>query len=170
MKSVLRILLAEDNTDDVFLLRRAFKSIDWHPSFHVVCDGQEAVAFLEGSGDYGDREKHPFPDIVILDLNMPRRNGFEVLEWIRSNLQCPHLVVHVLSASARPSDVKRAYGLGANSYVVKPTLMDELVTFVSALRAWHEFVVFAPAAAEQQPAVVLPGLQTPDYSHEARER
>lgn len=170
MKPALRILLAEDNADDVFLLTRALKRIEWAPSFHVVCDGVEAVAYLEGSGDYHDREHHPFPDILLLDLNMPRRNGFEVLEWIRRDSPCRDLLVHVLSASARPADVKRAYDLNANSYVVKPTLMDELVAFVSALRAWHEFVVFAPAAAEQNSGAVLPGLRSSDSSYESRER
>ena len=170
MKPVLRILIVEDNADDVFLLTRAFKRIEWDPSFRVVCDGLEAVAYLEGHGDYGDRKTHPIPDLVLLDLNMPRWNGFEVLEWIRKHLPFPHLVVHVLSASSRPSDVRRAYELGANSYVVKPTMMDELVAFVSALRAWHEFVVFAPLAAEPQSDIVLPGFQAPDSNHEAGER
>ncbi len=147
MKPSLTILLAEDNGDDVFLLTQALRKIGWAPSFHVVSDGAEAVAYLEGSGDYGDRRRHPFPDILLLDLNMPRRNGFEVLEWIRKDSPCHGLVVHVFSASARPADVKRAYDLNANSYVVKPTSMSELIAFVSALRTWHEFVVFAPATA-----------------------
>jgi CheY-like chemotaxis protein len=168
MKPVLRILLAEDNADDVFLLRQALKKIAWTPSFHVVPDGVEAIAYLEGAGDYENRGVYPFPDVLLLDLNMPRRNGFEVLEWIRKDSHCHDLVVHVLSASARPADVKRAYDLNANSYVVKPTSMDELIAFMAALRAWHEFMVFAPTTSDQKLGAVFTGLRSSDSGYESR--
>lgn len=170
MKSALKILLAEDNADDVFLLRQALKRIDWAPSLHAVADGAEAIAYLEGSGGYGDRALHPLPDLLLLDVNMPRRNGFEVLEWIRTKSACRNLVVHVLSASARPADVQRAYDLHANSYVVKPTSIGELVDFVSALRVWHGFVVRAPAAEARKPDAVLSDARSPDSSHEPSQR
>lgn len=167
MKPALNILLAEDNPDAIFLLSQAFRKAEWAPSFHSVCDGVEAIAYLEGSGVFEDREAHPFPDLMLLDLSMPRRNGFEVLEWIRRESAFPGLVVHVLSASARPADVRRAYELNANSYVVKPTSMKELVTFVLALRAWHEHVVFPPVSAERNQEPVLPGHRSPVSHHES---
>jgi CheY-like chemotaxis protein len=170
MKSALKILLAEDNADDVFLLTQALKRIGWDPSFHVVSDGVEAIAYLEGRGDYADRDNHPLPDVLLLDLNMPRRNGFEVLEWVRKSARFHELVVHVLSASARPSDVKRVYGLNANSYLVKPTSMDELVAFVSALRTWHEFLMLPPISAAQDSATGFPVFQSSGHGHEARQR
>lgn len=167
MKPTPTILLAEDNSDAVFLLTEAFRKADWSPVFRSVADGAEAIAYLEGEGVFEDRAAHPFPDILLLDLSMPRRNGFEVLEWIRGQPQFSGLVVHVLSASARPADVKRAYELNANSYVVKPTSMNELVAFVSALRSWHEHVVFAPVSAERNRDAMLTGQRSSLSRHDA---
>lgn len=144
--SPVTVLVAEDNADDLFLLRQAFTRAEVRVQFHAVCDGLEALAYLEGSGAFGDRQAYPAPDVLLLDLNMPRRNGFEVLEWIRRDPRWSRLLVHVFTASARAADVQRAYDLRANSFVVKPTRMDELITFVAALQAWHRFVVPAPAS------------------------
>ena len=135
----LNILLAEDNEDDVFLLREAFKRAGVGTPLHRVANGLETQAYLKGEGAYADRTTYPVPDIVLLDLNMPRMNGFEVLEWVRRDAQWSRLVVHVLTASPRETDIQRAYGLAANSYVVKPTRIDELVAFVTALHQWHRF-------------------------------
>lgn len=77
------LLVAEDNADDLFLLREAFKKAGLTASVHAVSDGVDTIAYLKGEGAYRDRAKHPYPDALLLDLNMPRRNGFEVLEWIR---------------------------------------------------------------------------------------
>ncbi len=161
------ILLAEDNPDAIFLLTQAFRKAGWEPPFFTVPDGVEAIAYLDGEGVFEDRAAHPFPDVLLLDLSMPRRNGFEVLEWIRKDSRFPGLIVHVLSASARPADVKRAYELNANSYVVKPTSMQELVSFVVALRAWHEHVVIAPVSSEQNQDAVLPRHRSSVSHHDA---
>jgi CheY-like chemotaxis protein len=141
MNVELNILLAEDNEDDVFLLRQAFKKAGATSRLHIVCDGIEAQAYLKGEGRFADRDAYPFPDALLLDLNMPRMNGFELLEWMRQDEQCSRLVVHVLSASAREADVERAYGLGANNYIIKPSRLDELVAFVAAMQQWHRFTV-----------------------------
>ena len=141
VKAALDILLAEDNEDDVFLVRHAFKKAGATSRLQTVCDGAEAQAYLKGEGAYADRLAHPFPDILLLDLNMPRMNGFELLEWLRQDSQCSRLVVHVLTASARAEDVERAYALRANSYVMKPSRVDELAAFVAALHEWHRFTV-----------------------------
>jgi CheY-like chemotaxis protein len=140
MREYLNILIAEDNSDDVFFLEQAFKKAKVPNLLRAVPDGIEAVAYLNGTGPYEDRDAHPFPDILLLDLNMPRMNGFEVLEWVRKDPACSRLVVHVLSSSIRDADILRAYDMRANSYVVKPSRLDELTSFVSALHQWHRYV------------------------------
>lgn len=135
------ILVAEDNADDWFLLRQSFQKAAPDFSLQVVSDGLEALAYLKGEDQFANRLEHPLPDVLLLDLNMPRMNGFELLEWIRQS-QSPHrsLVVHVLTASARPLDIQRAYALGANGYLIKPNRLSELLTLVAALQQWHRFV------------------------------
>lgn len=136
----LEILLVEDNPDDVFLLRHAIKKAGLAAHLTSVADGEEALAYLQGEGTFADRRLYPFPDLLLLDLNMPRKNGFEVLAWVRSDARCARLMVHVLTASSRPADVEHAYELHANSYTVKPSRLDELTAFAQALGQWHKFV------------------------------
>ena len=146
---VLNILLAEDNPDDVLLLQHAFKKAGVAHRLEVVCDGIEAMEYLNGENDYADREHHPFPDVLLLDLNMPRMDGFEVLGQVRRDAGYSGLMVHVLTASIREADVQRAYDLGANSYVLKPSGMGDLVAFASALNQWHQFVCLARSPCEK---------------------
>ena len=151
----LNILVAEDNADDVFLLRHAFKRAGLDGPLFVVTDGVEAIAYLNGDGVFADRAAHPLPDLLLLDLNMPRKDGFEVLEWVRANPRWARLMVHVLTASSRVTDVERAYELHANSYTVKPNRMDQLAAFAVALRQWHGFVSLARAAVKEEGAAHL---------------
>jgi CheY-like chemotaxis protein len=146
----LNILIAEDNPDDVFLLQEAFRKAGLSQRLEEVCDGVEAMAYLKGDGSYADRIRHPFPDVLLLDLNMPRMNGFEVLEWLRQDEQCKRLVVHVLTSSSRDADVQHAYDLGANSYILKPGRMDDLVTLAIALKQWHQFLFLPPKPRLQE--------------------
>jgi CheY-like chemotaxis protein len=141
MSLTLNILVAEDNPDDIFLLEQAFRKAGVTSRLLAVRDGVEAVAYLKGEEAYANRSEFPFPDVLLLDLNMPRMNGFEVLEWVRRDEHCAGLVVYVLTASARESDLERAYALHANAFVVKPNRLDDLVAFVSALHQWHRFVL-----------------------------
>jgi len=136
----LNILLAEDNPDDVFFFRTAYKKAAVPGTLNAVCDGVEAMAYLKGEEGFCDRINYPFPDVVLLDLNMPRLTGFEVLEWIRQDPKCGRLMVHVLSYSSREADIERAYDLHANSYVVKPSRVDKLAEFITALHQWHSFI------------------------------
>jgi CheY-like chemotaxis protein len=147
----LHILIAEDNPDDIFILQEAFRKAGVKLGLHEACDGAEIMAYLKGEGSYGDRVRHPFPDAVLLDLNMPRVNGFEVLEWLRETEPFKRLVVHVFTASCREADVERAYDLGANSYILKPGRLDELVALASALGQWHQFLCLAPKPRVQKP-------------------
>jgi CheY-like chemotaxis protein len=141
MSPTLNILVAEDNPDDIFLLEQAFRKAGVTSRLVAVRDGVEAIAYLKGEETYRDRTENPFPDVLLLDLNMPRLNGFEVLEWVRGDVQCGGLMVYVVTASARESDMEQAYALHANGFVVKPNRFDELVTFVSALHQWHRFAL-----------------------------
>ena len=154
MRKALNILVAEDCADDLFLLEIAFQKAGVSGRLHSVTNGAETVDYLKGKGAYGDRAVYPFPDILLLDLNMPRLNGFEVLDWVRQDSDCKRLVVYVLSASARESDVDRAYDLGANGYLVKPSGSHELVALVRALDQWHDFARLprARVCAEEEPA------------------
>jgi CheY-like chemotaxis protein len=145
MDATFNILLADDSIDDVFLLRQAFKKAGVAGNLITVVDGVEAVAYLRGENPYQDRAVHPLPQILLLDLNMPRKNGFEVLEWMRQASEWRCLMVHVLSASSREADIRRVYELGANSYILKPSRMDELVDLAHALHRWHHFVSAPPA-------------------------
>jgi CheY-like chemotaxis protein len=144
MKKPLDILIADDNPDDVFLLRQAFRKAGVKHNLQAVADGQQAVAYLEGKGEYADRAERPFPDVLLLDLNMPNTNGFEVLKWVRQNAGCSRLIVHVVTASCRESDIEMAYFFRANSFVVKPTRLVDLIGFVTALDHWHQFAALPP--------------------------
>ena len=143
MGATLKILIAEDNPDDVVLLEHALKKAELSSRLIAVSDGLEALAYLKAEGAFADRVKFPFPDVLLLDLNMPRMNGFEVLQWARADTRCGRLMIHVLTASSRQADVELAYELRANSYTVKPTRLDELEAFVVALHQWHKFVMLA---------------------------
>lgn len=148
----LNILVAEDYEDDVFLLRQAFNKAGVTSALHVVPDGAEAWAYLKGEGGYADRKAYPLPDILLLDLNMPRMNGFELLERLRKDPVCGRLIVHVLTASIRAEDVERVYGLRANGYLVKPSRVDELVVLVRALHDWHRFISLPPPPSAKSAA------------------
>src|ERR1051326_7062364 len=113
------ILLAEDREDDVLLIRRAFNKANLLNPLHVVQDGEEAIAYLKGEGQYANRAEYPLPSLLLLDLKMPRKNGFEVLQWIRQQPSLSALRVVVLTSSSEIQDVNMAYRLGSNSFLVK---------------------------------------------------
>ena len=128
------ILLAEDREDDILLIRRAFKQGGITNPLHVVRDGEEVVAYLKGKGRYVDREEYPVPDLLLLDLKMPRMDGFEVLRWIRQQPGLSPLRVVMLTSSEDIRDVNVAYRLGANSFMVKPMDFENVVELGKVLR------------------------------------
>ena len=138
--SPFNILLVEDNQDDATLFRMALDKANVSAKLQIAGDGEDALGYLKGEGKYSDRVAHPLPDFVLLDLNMPRLNGFEVLKWIRHDETYKQLIVHVLTTSCRDVDVQRVYDLCANSYIVKPSRMSELVMFIGSVITWHGFV------------------------------
>src|SRR5690348_7235194 len=114
------ILLAEDDPNDVMLLQRAFQKAGLRDRLKIVRDGEQAIDYLAGRGEYADREQFPQPFMLLLDLKMPGTDGFEVLQWVRAESSLKRLLVVVLTSSNLQADVDRAYDLGANSYLVKP--------------------------------------------------
>ena len=121
MTSQLTVLHVEDDPNDVLLLQRAFRRAGLTHALQVVTDGDQAVAYLTGQGQYTDRSAHPLPSLILLDLKLPRRSGLEVLAWLRSDPEVKKLPVIVLTSSRLSEDVDRAYALGANSYMAKPS-------------------------------------------------
>jgi CheY-like chemotaxis protein len=137
------ILLVEDNEDDVFLMRRALQAAHVVNPLFVVDDGQEAVDYLGRNGKYASRDDFQVPAIVFLDLKLPYMSGHDVLAWIRDQKQLESLIVIVLTSSNEPSDLARAYSLGANSYVVKPPTPDQLEAMAKAFKwYWLEYNQF----------------------------
>lgn len=126
------ILVADDTPDDVFLLRRALQRANLSNPLLVVHDGEEAISYLRGTGIYADRMIYPLPGLIVLDVKMPRRDGFEVLEWIRKSIEWSVPVV-MLTSSALESDQDLARKLGADCYLVKTSSFDELVVMVQRL-------------------------------------
>ncbi len=120
LKSEATILLADDDSNDVFFMRRAFEKARLLNPLRVVADGEAAIQYLSGEGEFGNREKFPLPSLLLLDLRMPRKSGFEVLQWVRKQPGLRRLPIVVLTSSRNGPDVNRAYDLGANSYLMKP--------------------------------------------------
>jgi CheY-like chemotaxis protein len=129
------ILLVEDNPADAWLFERGLKKAGVSTRVERLSSGDDAVAYLEGRAPYENRAAYPLPGIVVLDLKLPRRSGFEVLEWVRALPGALRLLpVVVMSSSSMPSDINRAYSLGANSYLTKPYGATEFTKLASAFR------------------------------------
>src|SRR5258708_4869050 len=139
------ILLAEDEEDYVLLIRHAFSQAKIPNPLHVVWNGQEAISYLKGEGKYANRDEYPLPDLFLLDIKMPRMNGFEVLSWVRQQPTLATLRILVLTSSEELRDVNEAYRLGANSFLVKPL---DFQDFTSLSRLINEFWLRASKAPE----------------------
>jgi two-component system response regulator len=121
------ILLVEDNPDDVELTRIAFDEAKVANLLHVVNDGAEALDYLFARGKHAERDPAALPSLVLLDLNLPKVDGREVLQAIRANPATHKLPVVVLTTSAEPFDVDATYALGVNSYIRKPVDFEQFV-------------------------------------------
>jgi len=137
------ILLVDDSSDDLLLMRVAFKHAGYKNVPQSVQSGADAIAYLKGEGAFSDRTRYPLPDLVMLDLKMPGTPGFEVLRWIRAEPALKRLCVVVLTASARQEDIRQAFDLGANAYFVKPGDLEDLITLLGGLRECLRFAQFA---------------------------
>jgi CheY-like chemotaxis protein len=134
------ILLVEDDENDVFFFQRAMKDAQLQNPLSVARDGLEAIDYLSGNGAFADREQYPLPCLLILDLKMPRKSGLEVLEWLRSEPSLRTLPAIILSSSAQTTDIDRAYQLGANAFVVKPTTVGSRVELLRSIKGfWLQY-------------------------------
>ena len=122
MTNIGPILVADDDADEIVLLQLAFIKAGLKNPLLAVGDGEECVQYLRGDGKFADRSQYPMPQLLLLDLKMPRLNGIQVLTWLRSQPQLKQLPVIVLTGSTFDSDITRAYAAGANSFL--PKLLD----------------------------------------------
>lgn len=139
------VLLVEDNPGDVRLIKEAFRSIDRNLEFDVVMDGEAAVKYAKRhfSADSDSR-----PDLILLDLNLPRVDGFGILETLNEELEVPPPPVLILSSSATREDIERSYRKGCHAYLVKPDDMDEYASMAAAIEEfWIETVRPPPPSA-----------------------
>src|SRR5690348_3065918 len=127
------ILLVEDNPDDVALTLRAFKKSNIANEIVIAGDGVEALDFVFGTGSHAGRDTRVQPEVVLLDLKLPKLNGFEVLKALRSDERTRLLPVVILTSSREQQDIVQGYGLGANSYVRKPVEFEKFVEAVLSL-------------------------------------
>lgn len=139
-----KVLLVDDCENAAMLMRIVFERAGYVEPLRWASDGMDAIAYLKGEGGYADRTQHPWPTVVLLDLNMPRKNGFEVLAWIRQQAGLRRLPVYVLSASNLSDDIRRAHDLGANAYLLKPGTLDGLMQLAKELAAWLRFTHLVP--------------------------
>ena len=137
------VLLVEDDPGDVLMTREAFEDFTVDNTLYVVCDGVEAMAFLRREASYADA---PTPDLVLLDLNLPRMDGREVLAAIKNDAALRQIPVVVLTTSEAEEDVRRSYQLHANAYVTKPVDFDRFVDVVRAIDDFFVTVVRRPRA------------------------
>jgi len=119
------ILIVDDNHAEQILLRRAFQKFGTGWAVECVSSGKEAVAYLSGSGDYADRQRYPYPSMLITDLHMESGDGFMVLGYLHTHPERRIIPTLVLSSSDDPEDMKRCYQIGASAYLVKPMMPDQ---------------------------------------------
>lgn len=141
------ILLVEDNPDDVELTRLAFNEAKIANRLAVVGDGAEALDYLFARGAHANRDPHDLPSIVLLDLNLPKIDGREVLQAIRANEATRTLPVVVLTTSTEPFDVEASYALGVNSYIQKPVDFEQFVWAVKQVGLYWLVLNHARASA-----------------------
>lgn len=136
MPGDLKVLVVEDNPNDVFLLERAFSKGGPEVPLHFARDGQEALNYLKGVDRFADRKLYPLPTLLVLDLKLPGIDGFDIIKWVRKESELRDLRIVVLSSSNEPSDISRAHELGANAYHVKPNDPNALIGMVEGLKTY----------------------------------
>lgn len=143
MPSPVEILLVEDSAADVRLTIEALRDAKVRNNLHVASDGEEALAFLRREGPYSDAVR---PDLILLDLNLPKKDGREVLEEVKADPQLRRIPVVVLTTSEAEQDILRSYDLHANCYVTKPVDLDQFITVVRSIEDFWLTIVKLPSA------------------------
>ena len=140
-KSPVTILMADDDPDDRLLTEEAFAESRLANDLHFVKDGQELLDYLHHRGIYTDPKDFPTPGIILLDLNMPKKDGRQALAEIKGDPKLRHIPVVIMTTSKIDEDVLESYDLGANSYITKPVTFEGLVEIIKALgKYWFEIV------------------------------
>jgi CheY-like chemotaxis protein len=147
------ILLVEDSADDVFFMQRAWRNAGIAHSLNVVTDGQQALNYISGAGEFSDRSKFPLPAIILLDLKLPLVLGMDVLRWVKNQPALKSIVVIVLTSSTEQAEVDRAYRLGANSYLVKPPQTRDLADLVNDFKRYWLAQAKLPSSRESHAVV-----------------
>jgi CheY-like chemotaxis protein len=139
MNTLGTILLVDDSENDIFLFRIASEQAGLRNPLQEAHDGEQAIAYLKGEPPFQDRRLNPLPMLMLLDLKMPKKSGFEVLAWLRTEPVLRRLPVFILSASLLSEDIERAFDLGASAFLFKPSTIDELAEMVRTLSAWLRY-------------------------------
>ncbi|MGB3532615.1 MAG: response regulator [Microcoleaceae cyanobacterium] len=142
------ILLVEDDPNDIILIRRAFRQANFEPTLTVIQDGDAAITYFY---QLLENENQPLPELILLDLKLPRRSGLEVLQWLRQQPRLKRLLIVALTASKESSDVNKAYEVGINSYLVKPIAFEELVHLVNLINVYWLQLNEKPNTLEDSP-------------------
>jgi CheY-like chemotaxis protein len=143
--TAITILLADDDPDDRMLAREAFVESRLRNTLEMVEDGEELMEYLHRTGKYSGSNAKPRPNLILLDLNMPRKDGREALREIKSSPELRRIPIVVLTTSKADEDVIRTYDLGVNSFITKPVTFEALVEVLSALgKYWFEIVELPP--------------------------
>ena len=143
------ILIADDDPDDRMMIEEAFEENRLANELNFVADGEELLAFLHREGKYAKHAGKPYPGLILLDLNMPRKDGREALKEIKADPRLCRIPVVVLTTSRAEEDVVRTYGLGVSSFITKPVGFGELVEAVSVLcRYWIQIVELPPECSQ----------------------
>jgi CheY-like chemotaxis protein len=142
------ILLVEDNRMDIELTLDAFREARLGNTVHVAKNGEEALAYLYGRGQYGDRKQYPLPDIILLDLKMPGIDGFEVLRQVKGTPELKRLPVIILTSSQEEGDLALSYDCGANSYLVKPVSFEGFLRVVEQVQSYWLILNVGPPAED----------------------
>jgi CheY-like chemotaxis protein len=151
MNTTLPILLADDNEDDVELVKMALERTGLKNPVYICRDGEQVIAYLQGKEPYTDRQKHPFPRLLVLDLKMPNLGGLDVLRWVRDHPHCAVIPTLILSTSVLKSDIQEAYELGANAYLTKPGSFATLQTLFKDLFAFWKHCELPDIALSGKP-------------------
>ncbi len=129
------VLIVDDDPNDIFLLVEAFRQVGFNHELLPLGDGRDAIGYLRGAPPYDNMNSFPVPDLMLLDIKMPKMTGFEVLAWLRTRPEFGALPVVMLSSSGQADDLEKAKSLGANEFKVKPSGFPELMQLVRELNA-----------------------------------
>jgi len=149
------VLLVENNPDDVWLVEMAFERAELKHRLITVADGLQALDYIKGRGKYGNREKYPLPDLILLDLGLPGLSGMDMLEHLRGQPKTKNVPITVLSGSSFVRDVTRAYELGANSFLMKPS---DLRKFTAAIKETVDFWLGSTKLSSPPDFLQMPSL------------